>query len=108
MDLLNAFHDPELADRALAACPFVVYAGHFLDATASRAHVVLPLQTSVERDGTFTNCERRVQRFFRAFEVSPEVRAGWFVCAELAGRLGVPMPYFSAREIQLEIGRAHV
>lgn len=105
VDLLNAFHDRALADRALRRCPFVVYAGHFLDETAARAHVVLPLQTSVERDGSFTSCERRVQRFQRAFQVSPEVRPGWLVCGDLAARLGVPMRYATARDIQTEIAR---
>lgn len=102
-DLVNAFHDPSLARRALEAAPFTVVSDLRLTETASMADVVLPIQSVAERDGTYTNCERRVQRFHRAFELSPEIRSGWQAAAQISHLLGRPMAYFSARDVQREI-----
>ncbi|MCC6728535.1 MAG: NADH-quinone oxidoreductase subunit NuoG [Chthonomonadales bacterium] len=106
-DLLARYHDTDLARRALENCPFVVVCDHTLTETGRMANVVLPLQTVAERDGTFTNVERRVQRFLKAFDVGRHIRPGWLICAEIAARLGHRMPYFSARDVLRDIA-AHV
>jgi predicted molibdopterin-dependent oxidoreductase YjgC len=103
VDLANAFHDRGLAIRALENCPFVVVHAHTLTETASMANVVLPVQTVAERDGTFTNCERRVQRFYKAFEISPEIHSDWVIFAQIAAQMGSGLPYFSPRDILREI-----
>jgi len=103
VDLLGSFHDPDLARHALEACPFVVANALELDETARLADVVLPVQSVAEREGTFTNVERRVQRFWRAFEISPEIHADWVVFSQIAAQMGHGLPYFSARDIMREI-----
>jgi predicted molibdopterin-dependent oxidoreductase YjgC len=67
------------------------------------ADVVLPVQSVAERDGTYTNVERRVQRFFKAFEISPDIHADWVIFAQIGAQMGTYLPYFSARDIQREI-----
>src|SRR5207244_5939577 len=59
----------------------------------------LPAQSVAERDGTYTNIERRVQRFFKAFELAPTIRPDWLMFAEIESRLGGPEPYFSGRDV---------
>lgn len=102
-DLINAYCDRDLARRAVEGDAFVVVAAHFLSETAQLADVVLPLQTVAERDGTFTNIERRVQRFFKAYEPAGDTRTEWQIAASIASALGGPPPPFSARDILREI-----
>jgi NADH-quinone oxidoreductase subunit G len=61
----------------------------FLTETAAAADVVLPAQSWAERDGTFTNGERRVQRFYPAIPIVGDSRPDWQILAQLALRLGV-------------------
>jgi formate dehydrogenase alpha subunit len=75
----------------------------FLSETAELAHVVLPGVSFAEKDGTFTNSERRVQRVRKAIEPLGNARPDWQIIAELSGRLGVPMKYNSPAEIMQEI-----
>jgi NADH-quinone oxidoreductase subunit G len=103
VDLAADFYDRDLALRALEACPFVVVNELFMTETAQYADVVLPVQSVAERDGTFTNVERRVQRFWRAFEISPDIRPDWLVFAEIGAKLGGNPPYFSARDILRDV-----
>ena len=63
----------------------------FLSATAQLAEVVLPAQSFVEREGTFTSGERRVQRLYPALPEPPESRPDWKSIAELGGRLGLEL-----------------
>ena len=75
----------------------------FLSETAELAHVVLPGVSFAEKDGTFTNSERRVQRVRKAIEPLGNARPDWQIIAELSGRLGVSMKYNSPAEIMQEI-----
>jgi predicted molibdopterin-dependent oxidoreductase YjgC len=67
----------------------------FLHETAEPAHVFLPAASFAEKEGTFTNSERRVQRVRRAIEPPREARPDWWIAYELArrvaGRLGLPV-----------------
>lgn len=101
--LVEKYHDPELVVRALENCPFVVVNDHFFGETAGYADVVLPIATFAEKDGTFTSCERRVQRIYKAFELSPDIKPAWLVFTEVASLLGGMLPYFSARDILKDI-----
>jgi len=67
------------------------------------ADVVLPACSVAERDGTFTNVERRVQRFRKAYDPAQDAREEWRIAAALAARLGQPMPYASWRDILRDI-----
>ena len=75
----------------------------FLSETAELAHVVLPGVSFVEKDGTFTNSERRVQRVRKAIEPLGNARPDWQIICDLSTRLGYPMKYVSPAEIMEEV-----
>jgi predicted molibdopterin-dependent oxidoreductase YjgC len=75
----------------------------FLSETAELAHVVLPGVSFVEKDGTFTNSERRVQRVRQAIEPLGNARPDWQIICDLSTRLGYPMKYVSPAEIMEEV-----
>ncbi len=89
--------------EALGRLDLLVVQDIFLSETAKLADVVLPASCFAEKDGTFTNTERRVQRVRKAVEAPGEAREDWRILCELAGRLGYPMPYASPREVWDEI-----
>jgi len=99
--------EPDLfhAREAVAALDFVAVQDLFLTETAQLADVVLPAACFAEKDGTFTNTERRVQRLHRALEPPGEARCDWEIVADLAGRLGYPMHYADSAAIMDEIAR---
>lgn len=106
-DIAQKYHDPELAQRALENAGFVVVQDLFLTETAQYADVVLPAASAAEKEGTYTNTERRVQRFWKAFNSpSPDVKPDLNIFAELAVYLGKPLPVFSAEQLMEEIGQA--
>ena len=71
------------------ALDFLVVQELFLTDTAAVADVVLPGQSWAERDGTFTNGERRVQRFYPAIPIVGDSRPDWQILAQLGLRLGI-------------------
>ena len=75
----------------------------FLSETAELAHIVLPGVSFAEKDGTFTNTERRVQRVRKAIEPLGNARPDWQITCDLSTRLGYPMKYSSPGEIMEEI-----
>ncbi len=89
---------------ALAAMECVVVQDLFLNETAKYAHVFLPGASFLEKDGTFTNAERRISRVRR---VTPPLagRADWEVTMAFANALGYPMRYAHPSEIMDEIAR---
>jgi formate dehydrogenase major subunit len=89
---------------ALAAMECVVVQDLFLNETAKYAHVFLPGASFLEKDGTFTNAERRISRVRR---VMPPLAgmADWEVTCALAKALGYEMHYESPSEIMDEIAR---
>lgn len=76
----------------------------FIGETARYAHVFLPGSTFLEKDGTFTNAERRISRVRKALE-PPAGLADWEITARLANALGYPMHYRHPSEIMDEIAR---
>ncbi|OGP90605.1 MAG: formate dehydrogenase [Deltaproteobacteria bacterium RBG_16_48_10] len=75
----------------------------FLSETAELAHVVLPGVSFAEKEGTYTNTERRVQRVRKAIEPIGNSRPDWQIICDLSTRLGYPMNYSSPKEIMDEI-----
>jgi NADH-quinone oxidoreductase subunit G len=70
-----------------------VYVGHFLSPAARNAHVVLPATTFAEMEGSFTNVQRRVQRFWPALQVPGMARPAWQILGVLhAGITGGDVP----------------
>jgi formate dehydrogenase major subunit len=82
----------------------VVVQDLFLNETAKQAHVFLPGASFLEKDGTFTNAERRISRVRR---VMPPLagKSDWEVTMGLANALGYPMNYTHPAEIMAEIAR---
>jgi len=99
--------DPDLAhvEEALRSLEFLVVQDIFLTETARLAHVVLPSASYAEREGTYTNTERRVQRAFPAIVPIGQSRPDWEIIRGLARRLGHGWNYSSAAEIMDEIAR---
>ena len=100
-----AVADPNIAhvQEALEQLDFLVVQDLFLTETAKRADVVLPAACFAEKDGTFTNTERRVQRVRKAVEPPGEAKPDWWIFCELAKKMGYEMHYESAEEIFEEI-----
>ncbi len=76
------------AEESLEKLEFLVVQDIFLSETARLAHVVLPAATFAEKDGTFTNTERRVQRVRKAIEPVGDSKPDWWIVCELAKRIG--------------------
>ena len=75
----------------------------FLTETAELAHVVLPGVSFAEKDGTFTNTERRVQRVRKAIDPIGNARPDWEIICDLSSRLGYTMSYSSPEQVMDEI-----
>jgi formate dehydrogenase major subunit len=93
------------AEASLRKLDFLVVQDIFLTETARLADVVLPSACFAEKDGTFSNTERRVQRVRKAVEPPGEAREDWKIVSDLAGRMGHPMAYTDSRQIMDEIRR---
>jgi formate dehydrogenase major subunit len=81
--------EPDLhhARKALEQLDFLVVQDLFLHETAELAHVFLPAAAFAEKEGTFTNSERRVQRVRRLLDPPGDTRPDWWITAELAKRV---------------------
>jgi formate dehydrogenase alpha subunit len=92
--------EPDLhhAEKAIGQLDCLIVQDLFLHETAERAHVFLPAAVFAEKDGTFTNSERRVQRVRQALPPPGDARPDWWITCELARRtarrLGRPAPGF--------------
>jgi formate dehydrogenase (coenzyme F420) alpha subunit len=101
-----AISDPDSnrVRAALSKLDFLVVQDIFLSETAKYADVVLPAAGFAEKDGTFTNTERRVQRIRKAIEPPGEARADWKILCGVAEKCGYnEMKYSSPSEIMDEI-----
>ena len=80
--------EPDLhhAEKAIQQLDFLVVQDLFMHETAEHAHVFLPAAAFAEKDGTFTNSERRVQRIRQAIEPPGQARPDWWIACELAKR----------------------
>lgn len=85
---------------------FLVVQELFLTETAALADVVLPAQSWVERDGTFTSGERRVQRYYPAIQPVGDSRPDWQILALLNERIGLGAPPFAASLVFRELAKA--
>jgi formate dehydrogenase alpha subunit len=100
-----ALSDPNLnrTRKAIEKVEFLVVQDIFLTETAEYADVVLPSACFAEKDGTFTNTERRVQRVRKAVAAPGQARSDWEILCDVATKMGHPMAYGSASQIMEEI-----
>ena len=95
----NANH----VDEVLAKLDFFVVQDIFFSRTAQYADVILPAAPSLEKDGTFTNTERRVQRLYKALPELGQSKADWWIVQEIANRLGAGWNYSHPSDIFAEM-----
>ena len=97
--------DPDLnhAKKSLGNLDFLVVQDIFMTETAQLADVVLPSKCFAEKEGTFTNSERRVQRVRKAVDAPGQAMDDWEITSEIATRMGVDMAYGESREIMAEL-----
>jgi len=89
--------------QALEKIEFLVVQDIFLSETAWLADVVFPAAAFAEKDGTFTNTERRIQRIRQALMPPGEAKADWEIISALAEKMGQPLGCRSASQIMEEI-----
>jgi NADH-quinone oxidoreductase subunit G len=95
-DLLDSGWPQADVTAALAGAEMVVFQGPSANATSAGAHLVLPSAAYVEREGTFTNFQGRVQRFRTVAEPLGEAQADWAILGRVGRALGGADPAFSA------------
>ncbi|MDB6037881.1 MAG: putative formate dehydrogenase [Verrucomicrobiales bacterium] len=88
---------------ALSQLEFFVVQDIFFSDSCRFADVVLPASPSLEKDGTFTNTERRIQRLYQVFEPLGESRPDWQIIQDLANRLGANWKFEHPSAIYTEI-----
>ena len=101
-DLAQSDPNTQHVEEALGAMECVIVQDLFLTETAKFAHVFLPGTSFLEKDGTFTNAERRINRV-RPVMPPKTGLAEWEATQALAQALGYPMQYTSASEIMDEV-----
>ncbi|MCX3305181.1 formate dehydrogenase subunit alpha [Bacillus sp. NEAU-CP5] len=87
----------------LSSLDFFVVQDIFLSRTAQYADVILPAVPSLEKDGTFTNTERRVQRLYQALPTLGDAKPDWWIIQEVAKRLGADWNYTHPSDIFSEM-----
>jgi formate dehydrogenase major subunit len=101
-DIVQSDPNTQHVAAALSAMDFIVVQDIFLNETAKYAHVLLPGSSFLEKDGTFTNAERRISR---VRQVMPPLSGvgDWEATQRLSTALGYPMNYAHPEEIMQEI-----
>jgi formate dehydrogenase major subunit len=89
--------------KALSALEFLVVQDIFLTETAEFADVILPASSYLEKDGTYTNTDRRVQLGRKVLDTPGQARVDWEVVQDIANRMGLGWTYTSPRDIFEEI-----
>ncbi len=97
--------DPDLnhTEKSLSRLEFIVVQDIFITETAKVADVVLPSACFAEKEGTFTNTERRVQRVRKAVNPPGDARDDWKILCEIATRMGLDMSYDNSESVMEEI-----
>jgi formate dehydrogenase major subunit len=103
-DIAQSDPNTQHVTAGLAAMDCVVVQDLFLNETAAYAHVFLPGTSFLEKDGTFTNAERRINRV-RPCMAPQSGKHEWQAVSELASAMGYPMAYGHSSEIMDEIAR---
>jgi predicted molibdopterin-dependent oxidoreductase YjgC len=101
--------DPDLhhVEKGLKNLEFLVVQDIFLSETAQFADVVLPAASGLEKDGTYTNTERSIQRVRKVIEPPGESKADWEIICDIAKKMGYekPFSYKTPAEIMDEIAK---
>ena len=101
-DVITSDANYNEVDGALRKLDFFVLQDLFFTKTARYADVILPAAASLEKEGTFTNTERRIQRLYQVFEPLGETRPDWQIIQDIANRLGANWKYNHPSEVMAE------
>jgi formate dehydrogenase major subunit/formate dehydrogenase alpha subunit len=103
-DLVMSEPNAANVESGLNQCEFIVLQDIFQNETTRFADVILPATCFAEKDGVFTNSDRRVQRVRKAVEPPGEARPDWQILCDMARAAGYPMPHYPhPREIYAEM-----
>ena len=103
-DIVLSEPNVSLVEEGLNQVEFLVVQDIFMNETCRFADVVLPAACFAEKDGVFTNTDRRVQRVRKAVEPPGQARADWEILCDLARAAGYPMPHYAGpHEIYAEL-----
>ncbi len=103
-DIAQSDPNTQHVAAALSAMEIVIVHDIFLNETANYAHVFLPGSSFLEKNGTFTNAERRISRVRKVLPALAG-KEDWEVTCALSNALGYPMDYSHPSEIMDEIAR---
>ena len=95
----------EDAKKLIKKLEFVVFQGSHRNETAPLCSVVFPAAVFAEQEGTFTNCDGYVQRFFAAFPPLPDAKGGIEILSGLARELGIKLPGENAKDIFYQLSQ---
>jgi formate dehydrogenase major subunit len=102
-DMISADSNSNYTAGGFEKLDFFVVQDIFFSETCRYADVVLPASPSLEKDGTFTNTERRIQRLYQALPELGDSKADWKITQEIANRMGAKWNYQHASEIMDEL-----
>ena len=102
-DTITSDANTGVVGRALAKLEFLVMQDVNFSETCAYADVVLPASPSLEKEGTFTSTERRIQRLYKAFEPLGESKPDWEIIQLIANRLGADWTYSHPSEVMHEV-----
>ena len=103
-DLVKLFGKETVAQIARKVKLFV-FQGSNINDTCGYAHLNLPSSVYAEKDGTFTNCQQRVQRIRPAFHPLGEAKDDWEIVSFVAGQLGTPLYYKGPQDVFNDIAK---
>jgi formate dehydrogenase major subunit len=101
MSLVDA--NANYVQEAFGKLDFFIVQDIFFSHTCTFADVVLPAAPSLEKEGTFTSTERRIQRLYQVFEPLPGSRPDWRIIQDVANHLGAKWDYKHPSEIMHEM-----
>ncbi|HKL25778.1 MAG TPA: NADH-quinone oxidoreductase subunit NuoG [Desulfuromonadales bacterium] len=104
-DPVAAYPDRDKVEKALEQVPFLVVQDIFLSSTAAKADVVLPAASFAEKEGTFTNAERRIQRVRAGIPKPGQARTDGEIIGQLDNKLGGSLAFTGPAAIFAEIGK---
>ncbi|HWW97618.1 MAG TPA: formate dehydrogenase subunit alpha [Edaphobacter sp.] len=104
-DTITSDSNANYVGSALEKVDFLVVQDINFSETARYADLVLPAAASLEKDGTFTSTERRIQRLYKAMEPLGESKADWEIIQLIANRMGAKWNYTHPSEVMDEVAR---
>ncbi|WP_263381870.1 formate dehydrogenase subunit alpha [Granulicella arctica] len=104
-DTITSDSNANYVGEALSKLEFLIVQDINFSETCRYADLVLPAATSLEKDGTYTSTERRIQRLYKAIEPLGESKPDWEIIQLIANRLGANWKYKHPSEIMDEVAR---